>query len=418
MNNIDQSKKDFLLKESKTFCMMPWVHLFATPKGSVYPCCSHNNLPPIGDTKKNSIAEISNVKELKQLRLDMLNEIPNDTCGLCYKLQNVGSHNLRTWSIEKFSKFFDEVVPTTQADGTVDDLKLRYFDIRFNNICNFKCRTCGGEYSSQWAIEDYTWRKKLNRLSDDKNWTILEADGTGKLLEEVLSHIDNMEIAYFAGGEPMLSDEHYIILESMIKKGKTDIKLRYNTNASTLKFKDKDVLDLWKHFKHIEVSSSIDHYGERAEYIRHGTNWGEVENNLRMFRNLPNIIFQISTVLSNLNFLTIVDLFSYLKENDFYRRDDFLHYMTATSSPSYFSATSLPVDLKHIGLEKISKYFQNYRGDTPTLDNNLDIAVTHVKSADTWEENKEMFQAITNETDIRRGESLLKVFPELAPLME
>ena len=31
---------------------------------------------------------------------------------------------------------------------------MRYFDIRFSNICNFKCRTCGSGFSTQWEQED------------------------------------------------------------------------------------------------------------------------------------------------------------------------------------------------------------------------------------------------------------------------
>ena len=30
---------------------------------------------------------------------------------------------------------------------------MRYMDIRFSNIRNMKCRTCGPELSSQWATE-------------------------------------------------------------------------------------------------------------------------------------------------------------------------------------------------------------------------------------------------------------------------
>ena len=29
----------YLLKESKTFCMFPWVHFMTTPQGDVFPCC-------------------------------------------------------------------------------------------------------------------------------------------------------------------------------------------------------------------------------------------------------------------------------------------------------------------------------------------------------------------------------------------
>ena len=144
--NID---KDFLLNESKTFCMFPWLHLNATPKGDIYPCCSNDYTTPFGNTKEITLKEAFNSDKMKQLRLDMLNERKNDICSFCYKHEEAGPYSFRNYSKEQFAKHFDSIVPTTQEDGTVEDFKMRYFDIRFSNICNFKCRTCGSEFSSQ-----------------------------------------------------------------------------------------------------------------------------------------------------------------------------------------------------------------------------------------------------------------------------
>ena len=45
-------------------------------------------------------------------------------------------------------------------------------------------------------------------------------------------------------------DDHYMLLEEMIRLGKTDIQLSYNTNISKLKYRDKDLIKLWSQFKH------------------------------------------------------------------------------------------------------------------------------------------------------------------------
>ena len=87
----------------------------------------------------------------------------------------------------------------------------------------------------------------------------------------------------------LITPEHYVILEEMIRKGRTDTILRYNTNAS-ISYKQYDIFDLWKHFDRIELSCSID-YGERAEVMRHGTDWARVEEKLK-FRSLDYVVFQ------------------------------------------------------------------------------------------------------------------------------
>ena len=42
-------------------------------------------------------------------------------------------------------------------------------------------------------------------------------------------HIMDVEEIYFAGGEPLVMQEHYTILEKLIEAGRTDVRLRYNT---------------------------------------------------------------------------------------------------------------------------------------------------------------------------------------------
>ena len=75
--------KDKLLKESKVFCMFPWMHLNATPKGDIYPCCSNDYTNPIGNSKDMSLGEAINTDYMKQLRLNMLNEKHSDICNFC-----------------------------------------------------------------------------------------------------------------------------------------------------------------------------------------------------------------------------------------------------------------------------------------------------------------------------------------------
>ena len=70
--NLHDIDKEHLLTDSKTFCMFPWIHLNATPKGDIYPCCSNDYTNPIGNAKDMSLKEAFNTDYMKQLRLDML----------------------------------------------------------------------------------------------------------------------------------------------------------------------------------------------------------------------------------------------------------------------------------------------------------------------------------------------------------
>ena len=387
--------------------MFPWLHLNVTPKGDIYPCCSNDYSDPIDNTANTTLLEAINHPKMKELRINMLNEKPSKICEFCYKHEQAGPHSFRNYSKDNFAKYFDQLVPQTEEDGSISDFKMRYFDIRFSNICNFKCRTCGSEFSSQWAKENRRY---------DKNLPILWHSGHGKndLLKEILTHVDHIDLAYFAGGEPLITEEHYILLEEMIRKNKTDVILRYNTNASNLKFKDFDILSLWKNFKRIELSCSVDHYGSRAEYIRHGTNWGEVESNLLLFRKLDFVDFQINTVLSIFNFMTLHKFYEYMINMGLIKPSDWYHSLYLAVNPSHYSSTSLPRLLKKRIKNKHLRFLDYCEGTL--LERLIKDAVNFTNEQDTWEENKETFWRHTKSIDVIRGESFLKTFPELKDL--
>jgi len=408
--------KKKLLEESKVFCMFPWLHLNVTPYGKVYPCCSSAYTDPYGDVKENSLEEVFNNDRMKKLRLDMLNGNKSAICDYCYKHEESSPHSFRTYGNEMFGKDFDEVVTTTQEDGTVPEFKMKYFDVRFSNICNFKCRTCGKEFSSTWAQEDF---ELYPENAKEWNYKIIKhADETGKLLKDILSQLCHTDLAYFAGGEPLITEEHYIILEEMIRLDRAkDITLRYNTNASNFKYKKYNVFEMWKHFKKVELSASLDHYGERAEYIRHGTDWGVVENNLHQVRAMSNIDFQFNTVLSIFNYTTLSDFFYYMIDKNLLRKTDMISVYRALTPP-YYCSHSLPRRLKDIGTP-LNKKLTDYLVDNKYYqhDHTRD-AVNFTEEKDTWEENKTMFNNIIKTRDKVRSESFVDTFPELQEMYE
>ena len=408
--------KTDLLTKSKTFCMFPWLHLFVSPRGTVYPCCSHSQkTEAFGNTKTQALADVFNNDEMRTLRMNMLEGKPSPVCEMCYTFESRGAHSYRQFANERFADEFHSVVPTTLPNGAVPDFRMLYIDVRFSNLCNFKCRTCGVEYSSQWATETKLVNKQ--KATCNTNPTLLHADPSGKLLTEIAQHLDHAKIIYFAGGEPMMMEEHYEILQQLIAQGRRDITLRYNTNASSFKFKDRDIWQLWRQFDRIEVSASIDHYGERAEYIRTGTDWAAVESNLLLLRQQPNIDFQINTVLSVFNYATLSEFYQYLVDRDLYRPTDRFHFIVNTNYPEFYSAAVLPRWVKTPATEKIlalrdwARQQNNY-----SMISNLENGVAHANAEHTWVRHRDRLRTLTGELDQIRGTDVVKTFPELRSL--
>lgn len=407
--------KGLMLGKSKSFCMLPWIHLHTTPTGVAAPCCIANSCATdegVGNSREQNLMELVNSEKMSQLRLDMLTGVMNKECFKCHQHEEQGIHSSRQMFNEQYKHAFDDVITNTNlSDGTLKKFKMRYFDIRFSNICNFKCRTCGSAFSTQWEQEDLKHGVFYAK--------ILPKNDNPKFLNDVIDQIDNMEEVYFAGGEPLITEEHYILLEEMIRRNKSDIKLRYNTNLSNFKFKNKDILGLWKHFKNrVEVYASIDHYGKRAEYIRHGTDWETVEENFIKARETPFIGIQINTVLSVYNYLTIDEFYKYLIDKGMYTPKDSIYTLYNMSTPAHLTCHILPPEYKERGQAAINRAIA-YMKDHNFKENQiaqLEATTQWVNSQNTWEEQKEKFREETKRLDKIRGESFMGTFPEIAQL--
>jgi len=148
LDQVSQREK-FLLSESKVFCMYPWIHLHAFPTGDAHPCCYSEMAHLIGDTKKNTLKEIWNDKPMRDLRIRMLNEQPSGACKKCYEQESMGFFSGRQ-SANKHHGHHVNRVQETKETGQLDKFEMTYWDIRFSNLCNLKCRSCGHIFSSQW----------------------------------------------------------------------------------------------------------------------------------------------------------------------------------------------------------------------------------------------------------------------------
>ena len=398
------------IKDTKTFCMFPWIHLNVIPTGNALVCCSSDYTYPVGNTRENSISEIINNPTMCDIRKKMMANEKIPHCEFCYRHDEAGHYSFRKWVNRDFGKYYKEAMENTNEDGSLNKFKMRYLDIRFSNICNFACRMCGSEFSSTWAQED-------RKFVPDRQ-IFIHASKDDKLLNEVIDHIDHLEMMYFGGGEPLLMEEHYVLLEEVIRRGRTDIMLRYNSNCSSFNFKDKDIFLLWDKFENVEMSASVDHYGERAEYLRHGTDWAVVETNLLKLRSKPNIKFGINTVLSFFNYLTLADFYEYMKNLGLYNAVDYYHSLTKTSNPSWFNAQNLPKDLKAIGTRKNEKFYDLIDHENYFSKQILREAIDYTISEDRWDTIKDELRYNVQTIDERRGDDFLKTFPELKSMYD
>jgi organic radical activating enzyme len=409
------TKHKELLFDSKVFCMLPWIHLHSFPTGEAYPCCNSEMKNTVGNTSKESLINIWNGDVMKDVRRRLLNEEKFEGCSRCYEQEESGFVSMRNSQNKNFGHHI-HLVDETLEDGTQPEMKMIYWDIRFSNLCNLRCRSCGDIFSSNWFDD----QKKLMEMGGHRPPTTrLHFAGRNEndMWDQLKDQIDNLEQVYFAGGEPLIMEEHYRLLNELIKRGKTDVRLIYNTNFTELTYKKTNVLELWKEFNSVSIGASLDAMGTRAEYIRKNCNWNQIEiNRQEMLKICPKVDFYISPTVSILNAWHISDFHRAWVEKGFIKPQDL--NINILQDPNYYRIDAMPTSLK----EEIKAKWQKHIEWLQPQDH-LNRATTGFKSAINFmmaDDKTRLLPAFwerTNQLDIIRNEKLLDFLPELGALL-
>lgn len=400
-------REEFLLKESRTFCIYPWIHLHAYPTGEAYPCC-HAEMKPgvVGNCREQSLEEIWRGEPMSKLRDDMLNEREHAACTRCYEQEAAGFFSGRK-SANKHHGHHIKKLDT-------NPFELTYWDIRFSNLCNLRCRSCGHIFSSQWyqdqaQLAGNDW-KAANKVLNYAGRT--ETD----IWEQLEPHLDHVEQIYFAGGEPLLMEEHYRILDELDRRQMYHVRLIYNTNFTHTDLKGRSVFDYWKKFASVAVGASLDAMGPRGEYIRKGTDWAVVEQNRReMLEICPEVDFYISPTLSIMNAMHLPDFHRDWVEKGLLKPQDL--NVNILQDPVHYRIDIAPESYKQQIVERYRQHIEwlkpqdHLRRATVGFESALNYLTATDNSA-----LIPMFWAKTQQLDGIRKENILDVIPELQAL--
>jgi MoaA/NifB/PqqE/SkfB family radical SAM enzyme len=407
------ARQQYLLTESKTFCMYPWMHIHSYPTGATYPCCFSEMKNSIGDCGKNTLKEIWNDVPLRTMRQDMLSDTPSNGCNRCYEQENAGFFSGRVSANKHYGHHIGRV-DQTLSDGTLEKFEMVYWDIRFSNLCNLSCRSCGHIFSSSW-YQDQTQLAGPEWAKNNKPLVYAGRFATD-IYEQLLEHIDHVEQIYFAGGEPLMMEEHYLILEELERRGRFDVRLIYNTNFTKTKLKNRTVFDYWRKFDSVSVGASLDDMGPRAEYIRKGTDWAIVEQNRRLMMEIcPKVDFYISPTLSIMNALHITKFHRYMVEQGFIRPQDI--NVNILQDPAYYRIDIASPEYKKQICDDFEKHLEWLRPLDPLQRATVgfESAINYMMATDN-SALLPLFWSKANELDQIRNENILLVIPELKAL--
>lgn len=387
-SNINSAVLPTDVSNENTSCLKLWNHLHINTNGDVLPCCVSDQNRPFGNITEESIDKILNSDKRMFFQKAMLDNKKLSACRKCYEDEknNIKSHR------------------TPVDNVNVNDISITTFDIRLSNLCNLKCRMCTGVYSSKIAKEEQTlYGVEYKTINTDN---IVDINSIFGLLK-------NARSIYFAGGEPLLMQSHYMILNELISLDKLDTKLVYNTNLTILRYKNINVIDYWQKFTNVEVRASIDACNEHLEYIREGSIWNDVVENYNKIK-ITNCEFKITSNINIYNAFNLID-----NQKIWIKKSVPLSnfQITFLTNPEYLSVQVLPNDYKIKLVNKIRKHINELEKqfNSANLVRQWEDVIDYLNAADKSHLLQKFFDE-TKRLDNIRGTSFDDVFTEYKDL--
>ena len=347
---------------------------------------------------KTAFQDIRNSDLLKDTRQHILQNKWPAQCKRCFQEESSGNISRRLRYLETYKDIVEDIYFKTNNDGSInpDDFFLCDYEIRLGNICNLKCRMCWPGESNYWFKEFKETVGNSFTIGNTKyNSKNIDWFNNSELLNQLMKkeNLQHAKMLSFSGGEPLLYDDHILILEKAIEYDcAKNIQLDYATNGTISNTK---LLNIWEKFKQVTVTVSVDDLYEKNEYIRYPSNWSNIEKVLleyNIFASKPNIKIFLGTTIQIYNILSINGIKEYISKN--IPNVEFVYHFL--QNPKEFCITSLPNKIKKIM--------------TPIInDSNI---VTFMNSENT-ESYFDKFVARTEQMDKYRKNNFKQIFPEL-----
>ena len=281
------------LSQLENFCILPWVQAHLNQSGAVAPCCKVVNDFAYGNLKESDLQAALNSPGAVEMRRELLAGKSPAVCRECKALDRAGTPSLRTDSLKYHPVAVVQVLAERSEVVSVKDLTS--LDIRFSNLCNFKCRSCGPEYSSSWEASG-TGSRHVQLSKVDHFWPLMD------------SLIPQLQHLYIAGGEPSLDSDHFEFLKRLIAKGRKDIHVAYNSNLSKLSLRNHSWLEDLRQLPSVRLGISVDGAGPQAEVLRKGTVWTEIVDNIRTLKTeAPHVQLILNPTVSAMNIFHLPD---------------------------------------------------------------------------------------------------------------
>jgi MoaA/NifB/PqqE/SkfB family radical SAM enzyme len=257
----------------ENFCIAPWTQLRIGTEGAITNCIRQLEGGKISETF-DLAKEYNTSGDFTEVRNSFLTGSFSKLCVRCTDdtVANGAHRKAQNFKSAIHDLHFNESLKQSPSYVRLksDDILPVHVLVLFNNECNLACRHCQPLVSSTLA-------KALNGTVNVSGWST-DKDKWENFKQFILSN-NSLELLQINGGEPFLQPEFYEILD--IIKDRTDLQLVITTNGTVY---DNSTMEKLKRFKSCFIDISIECFHKNNDYIRVGSNFETMKENLEKFR--------------------------------------------------------------------------------------------------------------------------------------
>ena len=434
MSEVDRIRKVIPIVNdiSPTFCLAKWHHTTIYLQSGQTHSCYHPRPHDIPlDLADPSV--LHNTPQKKSERQQMLDGKKPSGCQYCWNIESLEGNHISDRHERNASIYTEERLGAIKADPLAP-VNPEYIEISFGNECNFKCGYCHPKHSSAYykEIKDFGPYTMVKNHRNDVDYFKIYEEETNPYVEawwrwwpEVSKTLNILRIT---GGEPLLQQSTWRLLDDLYNNPKPNLELNLNTNLGVKPILIERLVEkvnkLLKEnkIKHFKLFTSIDTWGAPAEYIRTGLDLAVWEKNLDTYLTKTK---QPITFMCTFNILTVTNFSSLLvkilewrkKYNSWFSRKERIRFDTPyLKEPLQYDMNLLPKE-HFIKYMEISLEYMR-RNKFSELEREKFSRVVEYMRTTNYDENKlaegrRDFYNWFTEYDKRRNTSFEATFPEL-----
>jgi len=448
--------KEELNNVSPSFCLAKWNQVTIHLQNGTNHSCHHpapHQIPY--DELRGSPSALHNTRFKKQQRKLMLNGKRPPECDYCWNVEDSNPDAFSDRIMKSGEGWAFPYFHGVKNSDSNEDVIPSYVEISFSNQCNMACGYCDVKSSSKWQSEieklgGYPTSKKFN----DTEWLKTNGiyptpytqpnpyrDAFWKWWPDLFPKLHTFRIT---GGEPLIQKDTFKVLDYIIDNPKINPQLELSVNSNLSGPQDM-VDEFFDKVKYIcdkdlvwnfGLFTSIESYGEHAEYMRDGLDTNKFWNNIETF--LEKVEKASVTIMSTYNLTSIFSFDKVIErvveyKRKYYNYKRYRHYacmldIAYIREPEFLQIRNLPTNLLdltkgHLNLmhkhseEHYSEIYKHghmgfYDFEREKLRRMIDWAESPIEDVEWLIRQRKDFVAFIDEFDKRRNKNFLQTFPQ------